>query len=64
MEKQKLVFRWRRIGLELNLTYSDLEVIQRDRDGVEDCATAMLHQWLNNGRATKQALVDAVQVVK
>ena len=64
MEKQNLVFRWRRIGLELNLTYSDFEVIQRDRDSVEDCATAMLHQWLTGGRATKQALVEAVRQVK
>ena len=64
LEKQNLVFRWRRIGLQLALTYGDLEVIQRDKDSVEDCAAAMLHQWLTSGRATKQALVEAVRVVK
>ena len=64
LEKQNIVFRWKRIGLELNLTYSDLEVIKGDSDSVEDRATAMLHQWLTSGRATKQALVEAVRVVK
>ena len=64
MEKHSLVFRWRRIGLELNLTYSDLKVIKCNNESVEDCATAMLHQWLKSGRATKQALVEAVRVVK
>ena len=64
MEKQSLVSRWRRIGLVLQLTYDNLEVIQRDRDSMEDCAAAMLHQWMTSGGATKQALVEAVQDVK
>ena len=64
LEKQSLVSRWRRIGLVLQLTYDNLEVVQRDRDSVEDRATAMLHQWLTSGRATKQALVEAVEDVK
>ena len=64
LEKQDLVSRWRRIGLELELTYGDLEVIESNRAREEDRATAMLHQWLISGRATKQALVDAVRVVK
>ena len=64
VEKHSLVSRWRRIGLVLQLTYDKLDVIQRDRDSVEDCAAAMLHQWLTSGGATKQALVDAVQEVK
>ena len=64
LEEHNLVSRWRRIGIELELTNSDLDVIQRDRDSVEDCAVAMLDQWLASGSATKQALVEAVQVVK
>ena len=64
LEKQSLVSRWRRIGLVLQLTYDNLEVIQHDRDSVEDRAATMLHQWLTSGRATKQALLDAVQEVK
>ena len=64
LETQNLVFRWRRIGLQLALTYGDLEVIQRDKDSVEDCAAAMLYQWLTSGKASKQVLAEAVQVVK
>ena len=64
LEKQNLVSRWRRIGLVLQLNYDNLDVIQRERDNVEDCAAAMLHQWLTSSRATKQGLLDAVQEVK
>ena len=64
LEKQNLLFRWRRIGIELELTYDDLEVIWYNRDSVEDRAAAMLYQWLISGRATKQALVEAVQLVE
>ena len=42
LEKQSLVARWRRIGLRLELTYGDLEVIKFSSDSVEDCATTML----------------------
>ena len=63
-EKQSIVARWRRIGLELELNYDNLDIIERNRDSVEDRAAAMLHQWLTSGRATKQALLDAVQEVK
>ena len=64
MEEHNLVCRWRRIGIELELTNSDLDVIQRERDSVEDRAVAMLDQWLASSSATKPALVEAVQVVK
>ena len=64
MEKQGLVARWWRIGLQVQLTYGDLEVIQGSKDSVQYHAAAMLHQWLTSGRATKQPLVEAVQVVK
>ena len=64
LKKQNLVSRWRMIGLELELTYDNLDIIERNRDSVEDHAAAMLHQWLTSGRATKQALLEAVQEVK
>ena len=52
------------IGLKLELTYDNLDVIESNRDTVADRVAAMLHQWLTSGRATKQALVEAVQEVK
>ena len=64
MEQHNLVSRWRRIGLELELTNGDLDVIQRNRESVEDRAAAMLDQWLTSGIATKKALVEAVRVLK
>ena len=64
LEKQGLVACWWRIGLQVQLTYGDLEVIQGSKDSVQDRAAAMLDQWLTSGRATKQPLVEAVQVVK
>ena len=64
LEKHDLISRWRRIGIELELTDGDLEIVQRNNDSVEDCAVGMLYQWLISGTATKQALVEAVQEVK
>ena len=64
MKKQNLVSRWKTIGLELELTYDDLEVIKCNNESVEDRATAMLYKWLTSGGATKQALVEAVQEAK
>ena len=64
LKKQNAVANWRMIGIELELTYSDLDIIERNRDTVADRAAGMLNQWLTSGRATKQALVQAVQEVK
>ena len=64
MKKQDAVANWRLIGIELELTYGDLDIIERNRDGVADRAAGMLNQWLTSGRATKKALVEAVQEVK
>ena len=61
LKKQHLVSHWKMIGLILELDYDNLEVIKGNNDRVEDRATAMIHQWLTSGRATKQALVEAVQ---
>ena len=63
LEKHDLVSRWRRVGLELELTDGDLDIIQRNRDSVEDRAAGMLSRWLTSGGATKQALVEAVQEI-
>ena len=59
-----MVSHWRRIGVELELTHDKLDIIQRDRESVEDCAADMLNKWLISGKATKQALMEAVQLVK
>ena len=64
LERLNLVSRWRRVGLELELPYDNLEVVQANREGVEDRAVAMLHEWLTGGRATKQALLKAIQMIK
>ena len=64
LEKHDLVSRWRRVGLELELTDGDLDIVQRNRDSVEDRAAGMLSRWLTSGGATKQALMEAVQEIK
>ena len=64
LEAQDITTRWKRIGVQLKLSYGDLDKIESNKASVEDCAMAMLYQWLISGRATKQALIDAVQVVK
>ena len=49
---------------KLELTFGDLDIIKCNSDSVEDCAAAMLNKWLTSGKATKQALVEALQMVK
>ena len=44
LEREGLIARWRRIGLELELTFGDLEVIKCNNDSVEDCMTSLLDQ--------------------
>ena len=55
--------RWKKIGIMLQLRYSDLEVIKRNQPDEEERLMAMLNQWLTSGRATKQALVATLQRV-
>ena len=64
LEKRGLVARWRRIGVQLQLLYSDLEIIANNNSGEENRMMAMLNQWLTSGKATKQALVDALQRIR
>ena len=63
LKKRNTVTNWRMIGIELQLTYSDLDIIERNRDSVKDCAAAMLNQWIISGRATKQGLFEALEEV-
>ena len=61
LEDLGLVARWKKIGMMLQLPYSDLEVIKRNQPDEEERLMAMLNQWLTSGRATKQALVDMLR---
>ena len=56
-----LVVHWKMIGVLLQLSYPNLEIIENNNARVENRLIAMLHQWLVSGRASKQALVDALQ---
>ena len=64
LEDRGLVVRWKKIGIMLQLRYSDLEVIKRNQPDEEERLMAMLDQWLSTGRATKQALVDALRKIR
>ena len=48
----------------IELTFADLKVIKCNDDSVEYCAAAILDKWLTSGKATKQALQEAVQAVE
>ena len=61
LEDRGLVARWKKIGVMLQLSYSDLEVIKRNQFDEEERLMAMLNQWLTSGRATKQALVNTLR---
>ena len=53
--------KWEELGIELQIDYSLLDSIDRDNSGdAEKCKQAMLHCWLQSGRATKSSLVAAL----
>ena len=55
------ISKWLVLGLELGMDYSLLDDIDRDKGGdMERCKAAMLHAWLQSGRATKSSLVHAL----
>ena len=55
---------WQGLGLELDMDYSFLEDIDRDKGGdIEKCKAAMLHAWLQSGRATKTSLVKVLGLI-
>ena len=57
--------KWRRIGLELELTHSDLEAIATDsrHQNPEDQLEQVLAKWLNRGEATWRQLSEALYSV-
>ena len=59
-----VVTRWRKIGIFLGLRYSVLKVIEKDETDEEDRLTAMLDRWLRAGKATKEALMNAMKNVR
>ena len=61
LEQQGLVARWKKIGVLLKVRFADLEVIKQNEDDVEDRMMSMLNKWLTSGRASKQALANALQ---
>ena len=52
---------WQRLGLAMGMDDSFLDNIDREKgDDTEKCKTAMLHSWLQSGRASKNSLVTAL----
>ena len=55
---------WLALGLELGMDYSLLDDIDKEKGGdAEKCKAAMLHSWLQSGRATKSSIVDALGII-
>ena len=52
--------KWRRIGLELNLTYGTLDAIEKRSPDPADQMERVLIEWLNKGTATWGELVKAL----
>ena len=56
--------KWMVLGVELEMDYSLLDDIDRDKGGdVEKCKMAMLNAWLRSGRATKSSLIEALGMI-
>ena len=56
--------KWNSIGLELGMSYSDLQAIkQRNRDDPDECFKDLLSRWLNqvNPKPTWEALVGTLE---
>ena len=52
---------WKILGLRLGLSFPTLEKIESDKQGVDNCKMAMLHEWLAKGGATRQSLASALR---
>ena len=52
--------KWRRIGVELNLTPGTLDAIEQRSQDPDDRMERVLIEWLNKGTATWRELVDAL----
>ncbi len=55
--------KWRRIGLELDLTDGDLEAINSDYRNHDDQLEQVLAKWLRGGEATWSQLTEALYSV-
>ena len=55
--------KWRRLGLELDLTPEILDAIQQRYPEAEDRLERVLLEWLNKGTATWKQLVEALWAV-
>ena len=54
--------KWRRLGLELDLTPGTLDAIQQRYPEPEDRLERVLLEWLKRGSATWRQLVEALWV--
>ena len=52
--------KWRRLGIELDLTPGTLDAIQQRYPEPEDRLERVLLDWLNRGTATWRQLVEAL----
>ena len=52
--------KWRRLGLELDLTADTLDTIEQTYQELEDRLERVLIEWLKRGSATWRQLVDAL----
>ena len=55
---------WKKIGVQLGLRYPDLQAIQKNETDEEDRFAGMLYLWITSGKATKQALMNAVKSIR
>ena len=54
--------KWQAIGIQLNVSHSDLMKIRRDSgDNLEECNREMQIAWLKTGKATWRALLGALR---
>ena len=59
-----MCYKWFNIGLELDVTESQLKIIETDRPGSEERMRSMLDYWLNNATdplPSWKVLVDALK---
>ena len=59
-EVYEAMAKWRRIGLELNLTHGILDAIEQRYQDPADRLERVLIEWLNKGKATWEELVKAL----
>ena len=59
-EVYKASAKWRRIGLELNLTHGTLDAIEKRSPDPADQLERVLIEWLNKGTATWGELVKSL----